>query len=48
VTEGIGGGNPMSNVALMSRGGADTIEAGTEAITFSVTAVFALGAPAGR
>ena len=33
----------MSNVAMMARGGADTIEAGTEAITFSVTAVFALG-----
>lgn len=43
LTEEVGGGNPMSNVAMMARGGADTIEAGTEAITFSVTAVFALG-----
>jgi uncharacterized protein len=46
LTEEAGGGNPMSNLAVMARGGADTIEAGTEAITFSVTAVFALGAPA--
>jgi uncharacterized protein YggE len=41
-------GNPMSNVAQMSRGGADTIEPGTEAITFAVNAVFALGTPATR
>jgi uncharacterized protein len=48
LTEEVSGGSPMSNVAVMTRGGADTIEAGTEAITFSVTAVFALGAPAPR
>ena len=48
VTEEVGGGNPMSNVALMTRGGADTIEAGTEAVTFSVNVVFALGTPAPR
>ena len=48
VAEAVAFGNPMSNVAQMSRGGADTIEPGTEAITFAVTAVFALGAPAPR
>jgi uncharacterized protein YggE len=48
VAEAVGGGNPMANFAQLSRGGADTIEPGTEAITFAVTAVFALGAPAGR
>ena len=48
VTEEVGGGNPMSNVALMARGGADTIEAGTEAVTFAVNVVFALGTPAPR
>jgi uncharacterized protein YggE len=39
-------GHPMSNVAMLARGSADTIEPGTEAITFAVTAVFALGTPA--
>jgi len=48
VTEAVAFGNPMSNVAQMSRGGADTIEPGTEAITFAVNVVFALGAPAPR
>jgi uncharacterized protein YggE len=48
VAEGVAGGNPMANFAQMSRGGADTIEPGTEAITFAVSAVFALGTPAAR
>jgi uncharacterized protein len=48
VAEGVPVGNPMANVAQMSRGGADTIEPGTEAITFAVNAVFALGTPAPR
>jgi uncharacterized protein len=41
------GGNPMIGIA-MSSGGGDTIEPGTEAITFAVAAAFALGAPAPR
>jgi uncharacterized protein YggE len=48
VAEAVAFGNPMSNVAQMSRGGADTIEPGTEAITFAVNVVFALGTPAAR
>ena len=48
VAEAAAVGNPMSNFAQMSRGGADTIEPGTEAITFAVNAVFALGTPAPR
>jgi len=48
VAEGVAVGNPMANFAQMSRGGADTIEPGTEAITFAVNVVFALGTPAPR
>jgi uncharacterized protein YggE len=48
VAEAVGGGTPMANFAQMSRGGADTIEPGTEAITFAVNVVFALSAPAAR
>ncbi len=48
VAEAVAVGNPMSNFAPMSRGGADTIEPGTEAITFAVNAVFALGTSAPR
>lgn len=44
----MGGGNPMANFAPMMRGSAETIEPGTEAITFAVDVVFALGAPAAR
>lgn len=40
------GANPMIGIAMSS--GGDTIEPGTEAITFAVAAVFALGTPAPR
>ncbi len=48
VAEAAAFGHPMANVAQMSRGGAETIEPGTEAITFAVNVVFALGTPAPR
>jgi uncharacterized protein YggE len=40
--------NPMANVARMAAAGAGAIEPGTEAITFAVEVVFALGAPVPR
>jgi uncharacterized protein len=48
VSEAPSMGNPMSNFAPMVRGGAETVEAGTEAITFAVNVVFALGPAAAR
>jgi uncharacterized protein YggE len=48
VSEGAAVGPSMANFAQLSRGGADTIEPGTEAITFAVNAVFALGTPTAR
>jgi uncharacterized protein YggE len=40
--------NPMANFARMASADAGTIEPGTEAITFAVDVVFALGAPVSR
>lgn len=45
VSESAARGNPMANFARLADAAPGTIEPGTEAITFAVDVVFALGTP---